>query len=101
MAAVGATLPQTLAKAARKPVGGHFRPRAKAGETPLAALARLNGEASLDFWPELVPRHSDFDGLIWSHFRIGKCSGATSSSMLRGAPGLRLIKPARWRLTII
>ena len=35
----------------------------------------------------LVPRHSDFDGLISSHSRMGRVSGATSISMLRGTPG--------------
>lgn len=35
----------------------------------------------------LVPRHRGFDGLICSHFRRGRFSGAMRSSMLRGTPG--------------
>jgi len=36
---------------------------------------------------ELVPRHSDYDGLIPSQFRMGRSSGATRIWMLRGTPG--------------
>ena len=43
----------------------------------------------------LVPLHRDFDWLIFGHFRMGRFSGATSSSMLRATPGWRRIKPAR------
>jgi tripartite-type tricarboxylate transporter receptor subunit TctC len=35
----------------------------------------------------LVARHKGFDRLIFGHFRMGKSSGATRSSMLRGTPG--------------
>jgi hypothetical protein len=35
----------------------------------------------------LVPRHRGFDRLILGYLRMGKSSGATSSSMLRGTPG--------------
>ena len=49
----------------------------------------------LDRLPELVPLHRGFDWLIFGHFRIGRFSGATSSSMLRATPGWRRIKPAR------
>ena len=43
----------------------------------------------------LVPLHRGFDWLIFGHFRMGRFSGATSSSMLRATPGWRRIKPAR------
>ena len=39
------------------------------------------------FADQLVARHRGFDRLIFGHFRMGKSSGATSSSMLRGTPG--------------
>ena len=39
--------------------------------------------------------HRGFDWLIFGHFRMGRFSGATSSSMLRATPGWRRIKPAR------
>ena len=48
-----------------------------------------------------VPRHGDFDGLIWSHSRMGRCSGATRSSMLLGASGWRRIKPFLSSVTTI
>ena len=51
-----------------------------------------------DFHPlewQLVPLHRGFDWLIFGHFRMGRFSGATSSSMLRARPGWRRIKPAR------
>src|SRR5947207_3445399 len=35
----------------------------------------------------LVARHGDFDGSTPSHFRMGRSSGATRSSMLLGTPG--------------
>jgi hypothetical protein len=35
----------------------------------------------------LVPRHRGFDRLIFIYSRMGKSSGATRSSMLRGTPG--------------
>ena len=35
----------------------------------------------------LVARHRDFDWLIFAYSRMGKSSGAMSSSMLRGTPG--------------
>jgi hypothetical protein len=34
----------------------------------------------------LVPLHRGFDWLIFGHFRMGRFSGATSSSMLRATP---------------
>jgi putative acetyltransferase len=49
----------------------------------------------------LVPRHRGFDWLIFGHFRMGRCSGATSSSMLRATPGWRRIRPARSRVRTI
>ena len=49
----------------------------------------------------LVPRHSDFDGLIWSQSRMGRSCGATRSSMLLATPGWRRIKPFRSRVTTI
>ena len=42
-----------------------------------------------------LPLHKGFDWLIFGHFRMGRFSGATSSSMLRATPGWRRIKPAR------
>src|SRR5260370_24244208 len=36
---------------------------------------------------ELVPRHSDYDWLILSQFRMGRSSGATRIWMLRATPG--------------
>ena len=36
---------------------------------------------------QLVPRHSDYDWLILSQFRMGRCSGATRIWMLRATPG--------------
>src|SRR5712671_23977 len=45
--------------------------------------------------PGLVPLHRGFDWLIFSHFKMGRFSGATSSSMLLATPGWRRIKPAR------
>jgi NitT/TauT family transport system permease protein len=50
---------------------------------------------------DLVARHRGFDRLIFGHFRMGKSSGATSSSMLRGTPGWRRIIPARSRVRTI
>jgi hypothetical protein len=35
----------------------------------------------------LVPRHSDYDWLIWSQSRMGKSSGATRIWMLLATPG--------------
>ncbi len=35
----------------------------------------------------LVPRHSDYDWLILSQFRMGKSCGATRTWMLRATPG--------------
>ena len=49
----------------------------------------------------LVPRHRGFDWLIFGHFRMGKFSGATRSSMLRATPGWRRIRPARSRVSTI
>ena len=46
-------------------------------------------------------RHRGFDGLISSHCRMGRFSGATRSSMLLGTPGWRRIRPLRSRVTII
>ena len=45
------------------------------------------GDNQLDRLPELVPLHRGFDWLIFGHFRMGRFSGATSSSMLRWTPG--------------
>jgi hypothetical protein len=50
---------------------------------------------------QLVVHHSDFDVLIPSHSRIGKFSGGKRTSMLRGMPGCRRMKPFRSRVTII
>jgi len=36
---------------------------------------------------KLVPRHSDYDWLILSQFRMGRSSGATRIWMLRATPG--------------
>jgi ATP-dependent protease ClpP protease subunit len=38
-------------------------------------------------YEDLVPRHRGFDRLIFGHSRIGRCCGATRSSMLRATPG--------------
>ena len=43
------------------------------------------GQASLN--QLLVPRHSDYDWLILSQSRMGKCSGATRIWMLLATPG--------------
>jgi len=47
----------------------------------------------------LVALHSDYDGL--DQRRTGKRSGATSTSMLRAAPGWRRINPARSSVSTI
>ena len=49
----------------------------------------------------LVLRHRGFDGLVASHCRMGRFSGATRSSMLLGTPGWRRMRPLRSRVTII
>jgi hypothetical protein len=36
---------------------------------------------------QLVPRHSDYDWLILSQFRMGRSFGATRIWMLRATPG--------------
>jgi hypothetical protein len=56
----------------------------------VAKAAKLSGRSksrALAELERLVARHSDFDGLIPSQFRIGKFSGGTMSSMLLGMPG--------------
>jgi hypothetical protein len=65
-------------------------------------LQDSNQEAAPPTWPEkpplpdrlvkprlilLVPRHRGFDRLILGYFKMGRSSGATRSSMLRGTPG--------------
>ncbi len=40
-----------------------------------------------DEFTQLVPRHSDYDWLILSQFRMGRSSGATRIWMLRATPG--------------
>ena len=58
-------------------------------------------DASLHAGP-LVALHSDFDGLPWCcHRKIGSCSGGTRSSMLRGFPGVRVMKPSCSSLSTI
>jgi hypothetical protein len=49
----------------------------------------------------LVPRHSDFDQLIWDQRRTGRVFGSTSISMLRATPGCLRMKPARSSVSTI
>ncbi len=49
----------------------------------------------------LVPLHSDFDRLNGIHSSSGRYFGSTSSSMLRAILDLRLINPARSRVSTI
>jgi hypothetical protein len=58
-------------------------------------------EGTYRFGALLVARHRGFDWLISSHFRMGSSLGAMSSSMLRGTPGWRRMRPARSRVTTI
>src|ERR1019366_8939675 len=50
---------------------------------------------------ELVPRHSDYDWLILSQFRMGRSFGSTRIWMLRATPGWRRMRPFRSSVTII
>src|SRR5258705_1845015 len=50
-------------------------------------LRSKSGEDLPRYFTELVPRHSDYDWLILSQFRMGRSSGATRIWMLRATPG--------------
>jgi hypothetical protein len=56
-----------------------------AGEAPAVTVVR---EATAERERiQLVPRHSDYDWLILSQSRMGKCSGGTRIWMLLATPG--------------
>ena len=48
--------------------------------------------------PPLVPLHRGFDGFIGG---MARSSGLTSSSLLRATPGVRVMTPARSRVSTI
>jgi PhzF family phenazine biosynthesis protein len=54
---------------------------------PKTTVAPLRPEKLEAIILALVPRHSDYDWLIPSQFRMGKSSGATRIWMLRATPG--------------
>jgi hypothetical protein len=54
--------------------------------TPLIVVGYRGAEPSI-MTSLLVPRHSDYDWLILSQFRMGRSSGATRIWMLRATPG--------------
>jgi pimeloyl-ACP methyl ester carboxylesterase len=58
-----------------------------AAESPMSRAVRGIPLSTFESLVRLVPCHSDFDGLTSSHSRMGRSSGATSSSMLLGVPG--------------
>lgn len=64
--------------------------RAYAWSSPVEGSDRRRFYAVL----HLVPRHRGYDGLIWSHSRIGISCGEMRITMLLATPGCRWMRPA-------
>jgi len=73
----------------------------KAHGTRFKAPKTKAGRRDITLPDLLVPRHSDYDWLIPSQFRMGRSLGATRIWMLRATPGCRRMRPFRSSVTII
>ena len=56
-------------------------------KNPISGETLVVPHPKKDLGKGLVPRHSDYDWLIPSQFRMGRSPGATRTWMLRATPG--------------